>query len=157
MRKNYLHIDFKGVTPLAEAWPRYLEHFAQLGYDGLILDLDCKYAWQTWPGATLDHYDKKDVENIVQTAKTLGFEVSLLIQSLGHLEWALQHERYADLREKGFINEICPCNEKAVQKIDAWIDEALALVPEAPYLHLGGDEVWHLCSCPECLKYAENQ
>lgn len=157
MRKNYLHLDFKGVTPFAASFPEYLEHFAKLGYDGLILELDCKYAWQTWEGATLDHFDKQDVENIIQTAKTLGFEVSLLIQSLGHLEWALQHEKYAHLRENGFINEICPCNPEAVAKIDAWIDEAFSLCPDAPYLHLGGDEVWHLCSCPECLKYSENQ
>ena len=157
MRKNYLHLDFKGVTPFAASFPEYLEHFAKLGYDGLILELDCKYAWQTWKGATLDHFNKQEVENIIQTAKTLGFEVSLLIQSLGHLEWALQHEQYAHLRENGFINEICPCNPEAVAKIDEWIDEAFSLCPDAPYLHLGGDEVWHLCSCPECLKYSENQ
>ena len=61
MRKNYLHIDFKGVTPAAAVWGEYLEHFAKLGYDGLILELDCKYAWQTWQGATLDHFKKEDV------------------------------------------------------------------------------------------------
>ena len=41
MRKNYLHLDFKGVTPFAASFPEYLEHFAKLGYDGLILELDC--------------------------------------------------------------------------------------------------------------------
>ena len=116
MRKNYLHLDFKGVTPLAPKMGAYLEHFKKLGFDGLILELDCKYAWKTWQGATLDHYFETDVRRIIKYARELGFEVSLLIQSLGHLEWALQHDRYADLREDGFINELCPSNPAAVRR-----------------------------------------
>lgn len=157
MRNNYLHLDFKGVTPLAPVFGDYLKHFARLGFNGLILELDCKYAWKTWQGATLDHYDETAVRQIIVQAKELGFEVSLLIQTLGHLEWALMHEKYANLRENGFINEICPSEPEAVRQIHAWIDEAIALVPDAKYLHLGGDEVWHLCSCKKCLKEAENQ
>ena len=157
MRKNYLHLDFKGITPLAHKWPEYLEHFHDLGFNGLILELDCKYAWQTWQGATLDHYSKNDIESMISAAKKLGFGVSLLIQIQGHLEWALDKEKYSHLREKGFINELCPSNPDAVKKVEEWIDEAIELCPDAPYLHLGGDEVWHLCSCPECVKNSENQ
>lgn len=156
MRKNYLHLDFKGVTPLAPKMGAYLEHFKKLGFDGLILELDCKYAWKTWQGATLDHYSETDVRRIIKYARELGFEVSLLIQCLGHLEWALQHDRYADLREDGFINELCPSNPAAVHKVEEWIAEAVALCPDARYMHLGGDEVWHLASCPACRRRAEN-
>lgn len=150
MRKNYLHLDFKGITPFAHKWPEYLEHFHDLGFNGLILELDCKYAWQTWQGATLDHYSKNDIESMISAAKKLNFEVSLLIQIQGHLEWALDKEKYAHLRENGFINELCPSNPDAVKKVEEWIEEAIKLCPDAPYLHLGGDEVWHLCSCPAC-------
>ena len=157
MRKNYLHIDFKGVTPLLPAWGEYLEHFKKLGFDGIIFELDCKYAWRTWQGATLDHYTEADIRQIFAQAKAAGFAVALLIQTLGHLEWALQHEKYAGIRENGFINEICPSNPEAVEQIDRWIDEALQLCPDAEYLHLGGDEVWHLCSCPACRSAAAGQ
>lgn len=153
MRKNYLHLDFKGITPFAPKWPEYLKFFRKLGFDGLLLELDCKYAWKTWPGATLDHYTEQEIRDMIALAKTSGFEVSLLIQIQGHLEWALKHDRYASLRENGFINELCPCNPDAVKKIEAWIDEAISLCPDAPYLHLGGDEVWHLCSCEACKKH----
>ena len=152
MRKNYLHLDFKGITPFAPKWPEYLKFFRKLGFDGLLLELDCKYAWKTWPGATLDHYSEREIRDMIALAKTSGFEVSLLIQIQGHLEWALKPDRYASLRENGFINELCPSNPDAVKKIEAWIDEAVSLCPDAPYLHLGGDEVWHLCSCEACKK-----
>ena len=155
MRKNYLHLDFKGISPFAPHWPAYLKHFQSLGFDGLLLELDCKYAWESWPGATLDHYTKQDVLAMIDLAKASGFEVSLLIQVQGHLEWALKHDRYASLRESGFINELCPCNPDAVKKVEDWIDEAVALCPDAPYLHLGGDEVWHLCTCDACQKRGE--
>ena len=155
MRKNYLHLDFKGITPNAAAWQKYLAHFQQLGFNGLILELDCKYAWKTWQGATLDHYTETDIRSMIETAKNMNFEVSLLIQIQGHLEWALDKEKYAHLREKNFINEICPCNPLAVQKIEQWIDEALDLCPDAPYLHLGGDEVWHLCTCNDCREHSK--
>ena len=55
MRRNYLRPDFKGIAPFAPKWPEYLKFFRKLGFDGLLLELDCKYAWKTWPGATLDH------------------------------------------------------------------------------------------------------
>jgi len=156
MRKNYLHLDFKGISPLAPAWLQYLEHFHNLGFDGIILELDCKYAWKTWQGATLDHYSESDIKSMISAAKNMNFEVSLLIQIQGHLEWALDKEKYASLREKNFINEICPCNPDAVQKIEEWIDEAIQLCPDAPYLHLGGDEVWHLCTCDKCKEHAKD-
>ena len=156
MRKNYLHLDFKGISPLAPVWEKYLAHFKKWGYNGLILELDCKYAWKTWQGATLDHYTEADVKNMISAAKNNGFEVSLLIQIQGHLEWALDKEKYASLRENCFINELCPCNPEAVKKIDQWIEEAVSLCPDAPYLHLGGDEVWHLCSCPACQERSKD-
>ena len=54
MRKNYLHLDFKGIAPLLHKWKEYLELFQKLGFDGLLLELDCKYAWKTWQGVTRD-------------------------------------------------------------------------------------------------------
>ncbi|MBR1952750.1 MAG: family 20 glycosylhydrolase [Lentisphaeria bacterium] len=154
MRKNYLHLDFKGIAPLLHKWKEYLELFQKLGFDGLLLELDCKYAWKTWQGVTRDQYSETDVRSMISTARKMGFSVSLLIQMQGHLEWALSGEKYASLRENNFIDEICPNNSDAVKKIEEWIDEAIDLCPDAPYLHLGGDEVWHLCSCPICQKSA---
>jgi len=152
MRKNYLHLDFKGISPLPRKWREYLELFKDLGFEGILLELDCKYAWKTWRGVTWDRYSGSDVRRMISIAGDMGFAVSLLIQMQGHLEWALAGEKYASFRESGFISEICPSNPAAVRKIEEWIDEAIALCPDAPYLHLGGDEVSHLCSCSECRK-----
>ena len=78
MRKNYLHLDFKGISPLAPAWLQYLEHFHSLGFDGLILELDCKYAWKTWQSATLDHYSENDIK--YPTTKTSNLATMTVLQ-----------------------------------------------------------------------------
>ena len=69
MRKNYLHLDFKGIAPLVHKWQEYLELFQKLGFEGLLLELDCKYAWKTWQGATVDHYSENDIKSMISAAQ----------------------------------------------------------------------------------------
>ena len=79
-------------------------------------------------------------------------------------------EVFADKRSgvgKEFYNEngeaisdrslICACRESAVEGVKTLIREICDLFPEAPYIHIGGDEanisLWAECS--DCKKYME--
>lgn len=155
MKKRFLHLDFKGLLPSTARFKEYLAFFRQCGYDGVVFEYDCRIKWDTWPGTAREQFTKQDIRELLDYAAELGFETIPLIQSLGHLEWALAKEQYADLREGEYIDEVCPLKPAAAAKIKSWIDEVMQLHPTS-LLHIGADETWYLGSCPECRKAAEN-
>jgi hexosaminidase len=76
-----------------------------------------------------------------------------LVQTFGHLEFVLKHESRTSLREiADFPNclaaiDVNHCDvDVAFQLVASLIDDFVALTPDCPAIHLGGDEVWHLGS-----------
>lgn len=150
---RYLHLDLKGAVPVSaarlEQWILYL---AGLGFNGLVLEIDCRLAWDTWPGAGEVLYTKDDIRRVVKAALKAGLDVVPLIQMHGHLHWILCHEQYAGLRENGHASELCPKNPDSLPVMKRWIDETAALFPEAKSIHLGCDETAYVGTCPVCRK-----
>ena len=97
----------------------------------------------------------KDVKEIGEYIHELDMECVPLIQSIGHLGWALYEDQFSHLRENGEYTELCPLHPEALPKIMSWIDEAVELHPHCRYIHLGADESTHLGSCPECRAAAD--
>lgn len=153
--KRFLHLDFKGLLPSKEKFKEYIKFFKQCGYDGLVLEYDCRIKWDCWPGTAREQFTKDDIRELLDYAGELGLQTIPLMQSLGHLEWALAKEQYAYLREGEYIDEVCPLKPEAAEKIKSFVDEVLQLHP-SEFLHIGADETWYLGSCPECKKAAEN-
>ncbi|OQA79955.1 MAG: Glycosyl hydrolase family 20, catalytic domain [Lentisphaerae bacterium ADurb.Bin242] len=149
---QYLHLDLKGIVPSEMQFYSWLDWFKKCGFDGLVMEYDCRVPWDTWADAGSPLFGKDVVTRLVGHAEKLGFEVIPLIQVHGHLEWILQNESYAYLRENGELNELCPLQPDSFPKMCQWIDEVAALHPNARNIHLGCDETWHLGSCPECRK-----
>lgn len=154
MNKNWLHLDFKGIVPSARKICEWLDFFKECGFERVIFEYDCRVQWNCWPGAADPRLTKEEVRQIGVYAKNIGIEVVPLVQIHGHLDWILKHERYAYLREAGFVNELCPQHPDSVPMIKTWIDEVLELHPDTHYIHLGADETWHLCSCEKCREIA---
>lgn len=154
MYKKFLHLDFKGVVPAADKLPEYLKYFKQCGFEGIILEFDCRYQWKTWPDAAVPLLSQNDIKILLECCSELDWEVIPLVQIQGHLEWALKHEHFAHLRENDFLNELCPQLSESKTRVKQWIDEALELFPDCEYIHLGADETWNYGTCPDCLNYA---
>jgi len=154
MRKNFLHLDFKGVVPAAEELPEYLKYFKDCGFEGVIFEFDCRYQWQTWPDAAMPLLSVTAIRKLIECCRELGLEAIPLIQIQGHLQWILKHEHFAYLRENKFFSELCPSLPESKSLIRQWIDEALELFPEAGFIHLGADETLNFASCPKCIDYA---
>lgn len=156
MSGPWLHLDLKGIAPASvPAFCRWLDYFRALGFERILLEYDCRVDWETWPRAAIPLYSKKEIAAIDAHAKAIGLRIVPLIQSLGHLEWALKHEFNASLRENGKLGELCPNHPGAAERIEHWIDEVLAMHPDTDFLHLGADETWALATCPVCRAEAE--
>lgn len=151
MKMRYLHLDLKGNVPQnMETFRKWLNWFKKCGFGGLVMEYDCRVAWETWQGAGTSLYSKEAVVDLVKYAESLGFEVVPLIQMHGHLEWILREEKYAWLRENGVYNELCPQLPESKELMRKWIDEVAAMHPNTKMIHLGCDETWALGTCEKC-------
>lgn len=152
--KRFLHLDFKGIIPAEDYFKRFLEFFRECGFNGIVFEYDFRIKWDCWKGCSRNEIPKETIRELLDHAHRLGFETLPLIQTLGHLEWALVKEQYSHLREAEYIDELCPLNPDSAIQIRRFIDEVLEMHP-AEYIHLGGDEAWYLGSCKVCKAAAE--
>lgn len=77
------------------------------------------------------------------------------MQTHGHLEWLLKHEEYSSWRENDQVNEVCPQHPAVLPALLDWLDEVIKLHPQSTFVHVGGDETWHLATCPLCCAVAD--
>ncbi|CAG4937469.1 unnamed protein product [Parnassius apollo] len=100
-------------------------------------------------------YSTEDVQTIFKLAKDNCLEVIQLIQTIGHMEFVLKHPSFRKLREAPLSPAVlCPSKPEALQLIMSMLLQALNLQPDASFIHIGADEVWHTAVCEECQKRA---
>jgi hypothetical protein len=155
-KKNWLHLDLKGIVPEAGCFlDKWLPFIKASGFNGLVLEYDCRIPWKTWPAAGHPAYTPEEVRKINAAGQSYGLEMVPLIQTQGHLEWVLQNAEYQHLRENGSLRELCPLHPESLPYILNWIDEVAGLHPGAKYIHLGSDETWELATCPRCREHQD--
>lgn len=94
---------------------------------------------------------KEDIKRINDRAKELRMEIIPLQQTIGHLEYVLDHKYYESIRENGeTISQICPLNPDSLKLIKELLEEIIEAHPGIKYIHLGGDEARSLGKCPVC-------
>ena len=152
---NWIHLDLKGMMPGVEAMLRWIDWLAAAGFDGVVMEYEDRLPWRVLPGLYREALTPEEWQRVWARARERGMQIAPLMQTQGHLEWVLMHDEYAHLREDGHWNEICPSRPEAQNLLRAWLDEVLARHPDGRYIHLGGDETWHLGTCPDCRRRAE--
>lgn len=99
---------------------------------------------------------RPQLRRIVDEAKDLGMEIIPLVQCMGHLEWLLQHEQYAEIREEDEARaQVCPSNERSAEVWAELTGQVLDFIGDCSRLHIGGDETRQLGVCPTCAARAE--
>ena len=149
---NYIHFDLKGSIPPLKAIMEQLTILRGYGYNGVMLEYEDRLNWRCWPCLGRNAFSRREHEELLNHCRSLGLEVVPLIQSLGHFEWVLKHDRYRHLRENNSVSELCPSWPETLERLFVWIDEVLGYHPGCRYLCIGGDEPFHLASCPVCRR-----
>ncbi|CAH3016273.1 unnamed protein product [Porites evermanni] len=89
---------------------------------------------------------------LIKEARRNDLIVIPLVQTFGHLEFVLKHEKFAHLRETAkYTNSICPNNPEAVELVKEMINQVAELHTGIQWFHVGADEVWNLKTCRACL------
>jgi len=89
---------------------------------------------------------EQDVLQLLGWARDLGLEVVPLVQTFGHLEWILKHERFAHLREVDrYAQVICLSNMDAVALVKSAVDQVMRLHKDSgDFFHMGADEAFQV-------------
>lgn len=150
-----VHLDLKGAPPRVSYLAQVLPLFRGLGATGLLIeyedmfpysgDLECLRAQHA--------YSLAEIDEIQKLAKVHSLEVIPLVQTYGHLEFVLKHERFSHLREvRRFPNALNPHKEESLQLIGAMVQQVMDAHQGVKWFHIGADEVYYLGEGEESRK-----
>lgn len=151
-----LHLDFNTIQMKEEAVVDCLREASALGYNAVLWEVENKVRWETCPECVdPEAFSKDEFRRILAEADRLGLEPIPLMQTFGHAEYVLRHEKYAGWRESQ-PNFACYCVSRpdvlAFQK--ALLKEYLDLFGgRVRRFHLGGDEALAFGTCPRCREF----
>jgi hexosaminidase len=151
-----------------------------LGATGILLEYEDMFPYKGILSsiAAKNAYTRKNLLDILQAAKSLELNVIPLVQTFGHLEFALKLKEFYHLREvPESPQSLCPSlnasftfiNELVTQIIDFHTmsqhqqnsinndGSTFASIPELTHIHIGCDEVYQLGECPRCREKIHDQ
>lgn len=145
-----------------------LEYEDMFPYDGILSSIAAKNA-----------YSRKNILEILQAAKALDLNVIPLVQTFGHLEFALKLKEFYHLREvpespqslcpslnssfsfiKEMVSQVIEMHTMSQQhqnKILHGDDGSFRTIPALTHIHIGCDEVYQLGECPRCREKVHDQ
>lgn len=148
------HIDLKWQHYRFDRYLGLLDDLADWGYNAVVLEYENMFPYRSCRKAVhRDAWTMQQVRQFAEKARSRKIQVIPLIQCFGHLEFVLHLPKYRHLAEsQEQPAELCPCKDGAADLVHAMIDEVLQAHPESDYIHIGGDEVWTLGTCPQCKR-----
>lgn len=150
-----VHLDLKGAAPKIEYYQQLLPMLREFGATGLLIEYEDMFPYSgeleeiqhTYP------YSKDNISVILQMAEENNLMIIPLVQTIGHFEFVLKHERFRSLCEvPDFPSALCPSNPDSLTAVTMMIDQVMALHPVVQSFHIGADEVYHLGVCERCKK-----
>ncbi|RVE48244.1 hypothetical protein evm_007101 [Chilo suppressalis] len=120
-----------------------MEYEDMFPYEGNLANLSAEYC-----------YNRVELKKFLRKAKQSGFEIIPLIQTFGHLEYALKLAEFQHLREDPlYPDSICPSKIESLLFLEELIKQIICFhetVTALNFVHIGCDEVFHLNQCQQC-------
>lgn len=150
-----VHIDLKGAPPKISYLLKLIPLFRQWGATGILIEYEDMFPFRdslsmlSKPYA----YTTDDLRSLQEVTKAEGMVYVPLLQSFGHVEFILKHQEYRYLREATMNPmSLCPTHKDSLPLIEKIVDQYMQEHNDLEYLHIGGDEVFCLGLCKECLE-----
>ena len=143
MRSVLVHFDFKGLPLSSSHICAIFGRLKALGATGVLLEWEdmLPYTGEYERLAAPHAYSANEVANIVSLAERIGLEVVPLVQTLGHLEFALKQDHFKMLREDpDDWSTLCPVRPESAAFVKELIAQVLAHHPRSTRVHIGCDE-----------------
>ncbi|XP_054246868.1 hexosaminidase D-like [Indicator indicator] len=142
-----VHLDLKGAAPRVSYLEQVFPLLSQLGASGILVEYEDMFPFKgdleilKSPFA----YSEEDIERIQQLAELHKLEVVPLVQTFGHVEFILKHQKYQHLREvERFPNSFNPHVPDTLSLLKSILSQVIEKHRHSTWIHIGADEVFHL-------------
>lgn len=153
--QKLVHLDLKGAPPKINYYKKLFPLLKSLGATGLLVEYEDMFPYTSHLQdlACAEAYSFNDIQQLQHLANVCGLLFIPLVQTFGHLEYVLKHNRFRHLREMEHVpNSICPSQEQSKWVVCEMISQMLKAHPEIKWIHIGADEVWNLGQCSHCTQ-----
>ncbi|XP_061456118.1 hexosaminidase D-like isoform X2 [Rhineura floridana] len=142
-----VHLDLKGAAPKVSYLEQVFPLFSKLGANGVLVEYEDMFPFKgdleilKSPYA----YSEEDIDKIQELAELNKLELIPLVQTFGHVEFILKHDKYRHLREvERFPNSFNPHVPETLALLKSVLIQVLNKHRRANWVHIGADEVFHL-------------
>jgi hexosaminidase len=145
--RHLVHLDLKGAPPKMSYLLHLLPLFRDLGATGLLVEYEDTYPYigdlQVLRGPFV--YTEEDIGEFLRQSESVGLEVVPLVQTFGHLEFVLKHDKFKKLRATpNDLTCLSSMSTDSLPLVKAMIRDMMRLHGKIRFIHLGGDEVFNL-------------
>ncbi|NXK35514.1 HEXDC Hexosaminidase, partial [Piprites chloris] len=142
-----VHLDLKGAAPRISYLEQMFPFLSQLGANGILIEYEDMFPFKGELEVLRSPYaySEEDIERIQQLAEQHKLEVVPLVQTFGHVEFILKHEKYQHLREvERFPNSFNPHVPNTLALLKSVLTQVIEKHRRSTWIHIGADEVFHL-------------
>jgi len=154
LRWRIYHLDLKATRRRLSNLHEILPKLSELKINAVLVEYEDYILLERHPElAITGALTKEEIRPWIAAAADHGIAVIPLVQTLGHWQYILGRPEYAHLQEKpGDTTTACPSQEETWTLATDFLDEIIELHREAPFIHAGLDECFHLGVCDKCQK-----
>lgn len=147
-----IQLDLKYQMPRKGYLAQWVKRLPGWGINTLLIEYEDKFPFRKYPFLrSPDAFTPDELRYFLATSRDAGLTVIPLIQSLSHLEFALNHPELAYLAEAPDIpTQVCPSKPAALEFIKDLYAEVFEFHSGDAYFHCGGDETWFMGTCSAC-------
>lgn len=158
-KHRLVHFDLKGAPLKPSFIIKVLPMLKTLGATGIIMEYEdmFPYSGNLAFMRAKNSYNETDIHKILMAALALKLNVIPLIQTFGHLEFALKLNEMKSLRESpDSPQSICPSSNASRKFIDEMLTQIINMHTikdhevDFTHIHIGCDEVYQLGQCSKC-------
>ncbi|XP_037766192.1 hexosaminidase D isoform X3 [Chelonia mydas] len=142
-----VHLDLKGAAPKVSYLEQVFPLLSKLGANGILVEYEDMFPFKGELETLKSSYaySEDDIEKIQRLAALSKLEVVPLVQTFGHVEFILKHDKYRYLREvERFPNSLNPHLPDTLSLLKSILSQVMDKHRHSSWIHIGADEVFHL-------------
>uniref|UniRef100_A0A0K0E2P1 beta-N-acetylhexosaminidase n=1 Tax=Strongyloides stercoralis TaxID=6248 RepID=A0A0K0E2P1_STRER len=145
--EKIVHLDLKGAPPKIIFYHSFFPFLKKLGVTAILIEYEDMFPYHGKLSSIKceNAYTIDEIKEINKLAILNALELIPLVQTFGHLEFVLKHNKFYHLREvPNKDDSICPSDEETYMLLEEMISQIKDLHPLSTRIHIGADEAYHV-------------
>ncbi|XP_065363115.1 hexosaminidase D [Calliphora vicina] len=170
--ERLVHLDLKGAPPKLSFLKTLLPVLKTLGATGLLIEYEDMFPFEGNIStlSARNAYNREELKDFLEACAEHGFNIIPLVQTFGHMEYALKLQEFAHMRElPDSPQSICPSQKQSMNFIDAMLTQVIDFhlqlqqpnIEKIPlkmsHIHIGCDEVYRMGECTQCRQKTKGE